>query len=64
MMNATKLTDSRRAELTNTFRSAFESHPARDSDPSLALESARETVCNEAAPGEEFSFDDEELTVS
>lgn len=48
--------------VSRIFREAFESHPARNSDPGLALASARETA-NEAIPaGVTGSFDDESLT--
>ena len=50
------------AVVSAAFRAAFESHPARTTDPALALDSARETA-SELVPDSVFgSFDDETLT--
>jgi len=50
------------AVVSKAFRAAFESHPARATDPALALDSARETA-SELVPDSVFgSFDDETLT--
>ena len=45
--------------ITTAFREAFESHPARESDPALALQSARETAAELIPPGVRGEFDDE-----
>lgn len=48
--------------VSRAFRDAFESHPARQSDPALALESARETASATVPTGVTGTFDDSDLT--
>lgn len=49
------------ATLSAAFRKLFESHPSAETDPALALQSARESFC-ERYPGVEGSFDDAALS--
>jgi hypothetical protein len=55
-----------RVQLSETvskiFREAFLSHPARESDPGLAITSAREDACEAVPAGVTGVFDDESLT--
>jgi hypothetical protein len=48
--------------VSKIFRSAFEAHPARLSDPGLALDSARETASEAVPAGVTGTFDDGALT--
>jgi hypothetical protein len=50
------------AAISRVFRGAFTSHPARGSDPALALASARETAAEALPRGCTGIFDDERLT--
>ena len=50
--------------LTKIFRTAFNSHPSRETDPALALDSAREDVAAAAPDGVTYTTDDETLTVT
>lgn len=48
--------------ISKIFRDAFQAHPARQSDPALALESAREAASAAVPGGATGRFDDERLT--
>ena len=48
--------------VSKAFRTAFESHPARVTDPALALTSAREDASALVPAGVTGTFDDEALT--
>lgn len=48
--------------VSNAFRAAWEAHPQRDTDPALALTSARETAAESIPAGVTGDFNDEELT--
>jgi hypothetical protein len=48
--------------ISKAFRDAFESHPAREADPGVAISSARETASELVPAGVHGSFDDETLT--
>lgn len=50
------------ARISKIFRDAFQAHPARQSDPALALESARDTASESMPAGVTGRFDDERLT--
>ena len=50
------------ATVSVAFRAAFEAHPARESDPALALESAREDAAATVPAGVTGTYDDEALT--
>lgn len=47
--------------VTEAFRDAFNSHPARETDPALALDSARESARELIPAGVYGDFDDSEL---
>lgn len=48
--------------VSEAFRAAYEAHPARDTDPALALDSARETASALVPAGVTGTFDDASLT--
>jgi hypothetical protein len=48
-------------KISRIFRDAYHSHPQAESDPALALESARETAAAAVPSGLTGSFDDQTL---
>jgi len=48
--------------ISAAFRAAFESHPQRETDPALAVDSARETASALVPEGVTGTFDDQTLT--
>lgn len=57
------MTTSTTDTITAAFREAFKSHPARHTDPALALQSARETASELVPEGVTGTFDDETLSL-